>query len=102
MQFKNVTVRVEGNSYFGGAVTSRTIWFEDGSKKTLGFMQIGEYEFGTQAPERMEITSGEVEILLPSESQWQTIHAGGSFHVEGDSHFTIKVNAVTDYCCSYL
>ncbi len=102
MQFKNVTVEVEGNSYFGGAVTSRTVWFEDGSKKTLGFMQIGEYEFGTQAPELMEITSGEVEVLLPHSNEWQTIQAGGSFHVEGDSSFQIKVNAVTDYCCSYL
>jgi len=102
MQFENVTVMVEGNSYFDGAVTSRTILFHDGSKKTLGFMQVGEYEFGTDAPELMEITSGEVEVLLPHAKEWQTIQAGESFEVAGSSRFKIKVHSISDYCCSYL
>ena len=34
-QFKNVSVEVEGNSYFNGAVTSRTVNFADGSGKTI-------------------------------------------------------------------
>ena len=36
-QFDNVAIELEGNSYFDGAVTSRTVNFADGSKKTLGF-----------------------------------------------------------------
>jgi uncharacterized protein YaiE (UPF0345 family) len=58
--FENVTVELEGNSYFDGTVTSRTVNFPDGSKKTLGFMLPGEYEFSTAAAELMEITSGEL------------------------------------------
>ncbi len=34
--FENVSVELGGNSYFDGAVTSRTVNFSDGSKKTLG------------------------------------------------------------------
>ena len=38
----------KANVYFGGQVTSRTVQFVDGAKKTLGFMQAGNYEFGTR------------------------------------------------------
>jgi len=34
--FKNVTVLKKANIYFDGKVTSRTVLFNDGSKKTLG------------------------------------------------------------------
>ena len=53
-QFENVSIIKKANVYFGGQVTSRTVIFADGSKKTLGFMQAGDYEFGTEAAELME------------------------------------------------
>ena len=102
MSFKNVEVDITGNSYFDGAVTSRTLHFEDGNKKTLGFMQIGEYEFGTDSAEFMEITSGDVEVLLPDASEWVRLKSGANFNVPEKSNFKIKVHEVTDYCCSYL
>ena len=101
-QFENVTVLLEGNSYFDGAVTSRTVLFEDGSKKTLGFMLPGEYEFGTDKAELMEITSGGVEVLLPEANEWKSIKGGESFSVPANSKFNIKVKSITDYCCSYI
>jgi uncharacterized protein YaiE (UPF0345 family) len=101
-QFENVTVLVEGNSYFDGAVTSRTVLFPDGSKKTLGFMLPGEYAFGTEAAERMEITSGVLEVKLPGEEVWLKVRGGESFNVPANSTFQVKVKEVTDYCCSYL
>ncbi len=101
-QFENVTVLVEGNSYFDGAVTSRTVLFADGSRKTLGFMLPGEYTFGTEAAELMEITSGVLEVLLPGETEWQAVKGGESFNVPADSSFDVKVLEITDYCCSYL
>jgi len=101
-QFDNISVEVQGNSYFDGAVTSRTVHFADGSKKTLGFMQIGEYEFGTEQAELMEITLGEVEVKLPTKQTWQSIKGGESFNVPANSKFQIKVKSITDYCCSYL
>ena len=100
--FENVTVEIEGNSYFDGAVTSRTVNFADGSRKTLGFMLPGEYEFGTASAELMEITSGELEVKLPGSDTWAGIKGGESFNVPADSKFQVKVTTITDYCCSYL
>ena len=101
-KFENVEVELAGNSYFDGAVTSRTVNFADGSKKTLGFMLPGEYEFGTVAAELMEITSGELEVKLPDSAVWVAIQGGESFSVPKNSKFQVKVKTITDYCCSYL
>ena len=64
-QFDQVSVIKNANVYFDGKVTSRTIVFSDGTRKTLGIMLPGEYEFNTEAKELMEILSGELEVLLP-------------------------------------
>ena len=101
-QFENVSVARAANIYFDGNVTSRAVIFPDGSKKTLGIMLPGEYEFGTAEKELMEITAGELEVLLPGSESWQTIVGGESFEVPGNASFKLKVKAVTDYCCSYL
>ncbi|MBE0494354.1 MAG: pyrimidine/purine nucleoside phosphorylase [Thiomicrospira sp.] len=99
--FENVTVVKQANVYFDGKVTSRVVKFNDGSRKTLGIMMPGDYEFGTDENELMEIMAGEVEILLPGETQWQTIKGGESFNVPANAKFGIKVKSVTDYCCTY-
>ncbi|WP_028581731.1 pyrimidine/purine nucleoside phosphorylase [Desulfogranum japonicum] len=100
-QFDNVSVVKEANMYFDGKVTSRVILFEDGTKKTLGIMLPGEYTFGTEAKEIMEITSGDLDVLLPGES-WQRFQGGSSFEVPANSSFELKVKKITDYCCSYI
>lgn len=102
MKFDNVSVELAGNTYFDGAVTSRTVNFADGSRKTLGFMLPGEYEFDTEAAELMEITSGELDVKLPGSAGWQTITGGESFSVPANSKFQVNVKSITDYCCSYL
>ncbi len=100
-EFANVSVVKEANVYFDGKVTSRTVLFEDGTKKTLGIMLPGDYEFGTDAKEVMEILAGDLEIKLPGCDEWQTITGGQSFEVPADSKFQLKIKTVTDYCCSY-
>ena len=101
--FENVTIVKKANVYFGGQVTSRVIRFADGTKKTLGFMQAGDYEFGTEAPELMEILGGSMEVLLDVDGDWITVAEGESFNVAGNSKFSLKVpDGGADYCCSYL
>lgn len=100
-QFDNVSIIKKANVYFGGEVTSRTVVFADGSKKTLGIMLPGDYEFSTEAAEIMEILAGEMKVLLPTESEWQNYTAGDSFHVPANSRFKLQVQVVADYCCSY-
>ena len=101
-EFNNVTITREANVYFGGTVTSRKVTFADGTFKTLGIMAAGEYKFGTAEKELMEILAGDCEILLPGETQWQTIKGGESFYVPGNSSFEIKALTLVDYCCSYI
>ena len=100
--FENVTIVKEASLYFDGRVSSHTLLFADGSKKTLGLMFPGEYEFGTDQKEIMQIMSGELEVLLPGVSDWQAIKGGESFEVPAASKFQLKVTVISDYCCSYL
>ena len=101
-EFTNVTVVKKANTYFDGKVTSRTVLFSDGTKKTLGIMMPGNYEFGTAEKEIMEIMAGNLEIQLPGSTAWQKIKAGESFEVPAKSKFKLKIAELTDYCCSYI
>lgn len=100
-RFENVTVVKKANVYFNGQVTSRTVLFADGSRKTLGVMLPGDYEFSTGAPEVMEVLAGEMRVLLPGAADWQTFRAGESFAIPGNSSFKLHLEDVADYCCSY-
>lgn len=101
-QFNQVSVVTKANIYFDGKVTSRTVLFPDGTKKTLGIMLPGEYEFGTDAKELMEIQAGELKVLLPGVSEWLHISGEGSFTVPANAKFKLDVQSVTDYICSYI
>ncbi|TWT85217.1 hypothetical protein Pla123a_00230 [Posidoniimonas polymericola] len=100
-EFNNVTIVREANVYFDGKVTSRTVVLEDGTKKTLGVMLAGDYEFNTDARELMEVLAGEMQVQLPGE-EWKTYAAGESYYVPANSSFKLKITGVADYCCSYL
>ena len=100
--FENVTIVKKANIYFDGGVTSRTVQFSDGSVKTLGMMQPGEYSFNTDKKEIMDILFGEVEVLLPDEKEWQRFSAGETFEVKANASFQIKALSLTDYCCSFV
>ena len=95
---KNVNVETKANFYFDGKVTSRNVFFDDGSKKTLGIMLPGEYEFNTSLKELVEITSGEIEVLISGEESWKELKTGMSFEVPKDSSFKLKVQTIFDYC----
>jgi len=101
MEFSNVKVVKKANVYFDGKVTSRTVIFEDGSKKTLGFMQAGEYEFNTGVEELMEVIGGEMDIMIKGETEYKTYTEGTSYVVPENSSFKIIVKSYADYCCSY-
>lgn len=101
-EIKGVTLTREVNCYFDGKVTSRSFVLADGSKQSLGVMMPGEYEFGTAEKENMEILSGELDVMLPDASEWLAIKGGESFEVPMNSKFQLKVQVLTDYCCSYI
>lgn len=100
--FDNVSIERLANVYFDGKVTSRAVIFSSGEKKTLGIMMPGDYRFDTAQKELMEIQAGLVSVMLPGADEWQTFAGGSSFEVPANSAFDIKVEEITDYCCSYL
>lgn len=102
LQFDNVSVVLKANVYFDGRVTSRTVVFPDGEKKTLGFMMPGTYTFGTNEAEIMEILAGDMTVMLPGSDTWQTINEGHSFQVPANASFRLIIDKPTDYCCSYI
>ena len=101
-EFKNVTVIKKANVYFDGKVVSRTVLFPDGTKRTLGIMQPGEYEFSTGDKEIMEILSGELDYQVAGEKGWKAVKGGQSFEVPANAKFTMKVRTLSDYCCSFI
>jgi uncharacterized protein YaiE (UPF0345 family) len=102
MELSNVTVSAKANIYFDGRVVSHSVRFADGKKKTLGLIYPGEYHFGTDAPERMEIIAGSCRVTLDGDARSKEYAAGTSFDVPGKSGFTISVaSGVAEYICSF-
>jgi len=100
-EIKNATIVKNANIYYDGKVTSRTVNLSDGTTQSLGIMLPGEYTFGTNEAEIMEMLSGELEIKLPGE-EWKTLSTPETFNVPANSSFDLKIKTVTDYCCSYI
>ena len=101
-RFEQVTVVKKANVYYDGKVTSRTVLFADGTKKTLGVILPGKYSFGTAEKEHMEILGGALSALLPGEVGWKTFTEGQAFEVPANSRFEVEATGVCDYCCSYI
>lgn len=103
IEFPGVTARAVANVYFDGGVVSHAITFTDGSRKTLGLIFAGSYEFATDGPERMEITAGSCRVRVAGQGAFATFDAGSSFDVPGKSRFEIAVDeGVAQYVCSFL
>lgn len=101
-EFNHVTVVKKANIYFDGKVTSRTVLFEDGNRKTLGIILPGRYEFGTEDKEHMKVLAGRIDVLLPGCDAWASYGAGQTFDIPAHCKFQVSADVVSDYCCSYI
>jgi uncharacterized protein YaiE (UPF0345 family) len=102
MKFENVTALAKANVYFDGRVVSHTVLLADGSKKTLGIIYPGEYHFGTDAAERMDIVAGRCRVRLDGTSEWREYAEGSFFRVPAKSGFDIAVTSdIAEYVCSF-
>ncbi len=103
MEFSSVTAVAKANVYFDGKVVSHAILFSDGTKKTLGLIYPGEYHFGTDAAELMQITDGNCAVVLDGQQDSASYTAGQEFSVPAKSGFTITVkDGLCQYVCSFL
>lgn len=102
-EFNNVTAVAKANVYFDGKVVSHSILFTDGSKKTLGLIYPGQFHFGTDKAERMEIVAGSCAVKLDGQAATTTYTAGQHFDVPAKSGFDIAVSGgICEYICSFL
>ena len=103
MQFTNVTADAKANIYFDGKVVSHKIILADNSTKTFGLIYPGEYHFGTEQAERMQISDGSCQVTLDDATTTETYTSGQHFDVPANSGFTIQVSGgICQYICSYL
>jgi uncharacterized protein YaiE (UPF0345 family) len=94
------TTPLKHNTYFEGQVQS--IGYErHGRRATVGVIAPGEYHFGTEAPERMTIVSGEL-AAKPDGGAWTTYAAGTAFEVAGRSGFDVRAAHPCAYLCEFL
>ena len=100
--YKNVDVDKLANIYFEGKVISRNIFLKDGSKKTLGVMLPGQYEFNTDSRELMEIISGKLNLKIKGNNDWRLVSKGGDFNIPKNSSFKVEVLELVNYICSYF
>ena len=102
-EFSNVTALTKANVYFDGKVVSHSLVFADGSKKTLGLIYPGDYHFGTEKAERMEIVSGACVVKIDGAEDRVAYSAGEFFDVPAKSGFDISVAVgICEYICSFL
>lgn len=101
-QFDDVSVICKANVYFEGKVISHTVLFKGGAKKTVGLIFPGSFLFNTDAPERMEITSGQCRVKQAGQEKWESYAGGSFFLVPGKSSFEIAVDeGIAEYICSF-
>ena len=101
-EFKNVTAVAKANVYFDGRVVSHTLRFPDGSRKTLGLIYPGTFEFKTDGAERMDVTAGECRVRQAGQSEWEKYGPGTMFNVPAKSSFEVAVDAgIAEYVCSF-
>jgi len=99
--YENVTLDPSANVYFDGACVSHTFHLADGTRKSAGVIFPATLNFGTAAPETMELLSGACRIRQAGSTDWLSFGAGESFDVPGDSSFDIEVTETLGYVCHY-
>jgi len=92
---------LQHHQYFEGKVQS--VGFErNGRRATVGVVDVGEFHFGTDAPERMTVVSGELWVRAPSAAAFRSFPAGTAFEIPGKSGFEVKAESPAAYLCEYL
>jgi uncharacterized protein YaiE (UPF0345 family) len=103
VQFENVTSVAKANVYFDGKVVSHSLFFADGSMKTLGLIYPGKYHFGTDKAELMQIVAGACVVKVDGETETRSYPAGAEFTIPAKSAFDIEVTSgMCEYICSFL
>ena len=73
-KFENVTVGKKANVFFDGKCVSHSVFFADGTRKTVGVIMPGsQLTFNVGTPELMEITAGECSVKMAGEAEFLSL-----------------------------
>lgn len=102
-QINNVSVSKKANVFFDGKCVSHSVFFPDGSRKTVGVvLPNSQLTFNVSTPELMEISGGECQVKIAGESAFKTYAVGSSFKVAANSSFDIHTGVeAAHYVCSF-
>ncbi|MFT4048141.1 MAG: pyrimidine/purine nucleoside phosphorylase [Solimonas sp.] len=100
-QFDGVSIVKKANVYFDGKCVSHTVLLGDGTKKSVGVILPSTLNFGTGAPERMELLEGRCRVRLKGAGEWTEYAGGQSFAAPGDSSFDIETLETLHYVCHF-
>ncbi len=90
---------IKTNEYYDGKIVSLGNSL-NGEKFTVGIMENGEYKFGTDTIEIMEIVYGEMDAILPDGVK-RTYKKGDSFQIEKGVEFKVIIREPVSYLCLY-
>ena len=62
----------------------------------------GSYHFGTEAPERMTVVSGELSVKPDGSTAWALYPPGTAFEIPARSGFDVRADAPAAYLCEFL
>jgi hypothetical protein len=99
----NVSVGKKANVFFDGKCVSHSVFFPDGSRKTVGVvLPNSKLTFNVSTPELMEICGGTCQVKIAGESSFKTYAEGSSFSVATNGSFDIHTGAdAAHYVCSF-
>src|SRR3989338_8399288 len=101
-KFDNVSVGKKANVFFDGKCVSHSVFFPDGTRKTVGVIMPGsQLTFNVGAPELMETPPGPGRVKIGEEPEFKTYAAGTSFKVAENSSFEIHAKDEVNYVCSF-
>ncbi len=101
-KINNVSIAKKANVFFDGKCVSHSVFFPDGSRKTVGVIMPGSrLTFNVGVAELMEITSGTCEVKIAEEPAFKPYTAGTSFGVAENSSFEIHAKDEVNYVCSF-
>jgi uncharacterized protein YaiE (UPF0345 family) len=99
----NVSVGKKANVFFNGKCVSHSVFFPDGSRKTVGVvLPNSQLTFNVDSPELMEISGGTCQVKIAGENSFKTYAEGNSFKVAANSSFDIHTGTdAVNYVCSF-
>lgn len=90
---------IKVNEYYEGKIKSLGNSLNE-ERFTVGIMEEGEYKFGTDTVEIMEIILGEMDAELPGGGV-KTYKKGDTFRVEKGIEFRVIIKEPVSYLCLY-